>query len=192
MSKSEEIMDLAECLARTGGYGGFSFRELAARANVKSASIHYHFPTKEDLAVAIARRYAARVYAHLGKADDPGVDPAVKMELFIDIFRQAISDDGRVCLFLVFGSELLMLPPAVQHEVRSFFDTSITWLTTLLRRYPEYDAASGRDAEATARMIIAALDGAMVAVRVARDMKLFDTIVAQLRTSGVIPTAATP
>ena len=51
-------MDAAERRMQLGGFGGFSFREIAADVGIKSSSVHYHFPTKEDLAAAVIRRWA--------------------------------------------------------------------------------------------------------------------------------------
>jgi TetR/AcrR family transcriptional repressor of nem operon len=48
------IMDAAERRMQLGGFGGFSFREIAADVGIKSSSVHYHFPTKEDLAAAVS------------------------------------------------------------------------------------------------------------------------------------------
>ncbi|HTV36640.1 MAG TPA: TetR family transcriptional regulator [Xanthobacteraceae bacterium] len=39
-------MDLAEGHMRNAGYGGFSFRHLAAEIGIESASVHHHFPPK--------------------------------------------------------------------------------------------------------------------------------------------------
>jgi TetR/AcrR family transcriptional regulator, transcriptional repressor for nem operon len=52
------IMDAAERRMQRGGFGGFSFREIAADVGIKSSSVHYHFPTKEDLSAAVIRRWA--------------------------------------------------------------------------------------------------------------------------------------
>src|ERR1700733_10309808 len=57
---AERLMDLAESHMRNAGYGGFSFRDLAAEIGIKSASVHHHFPTKATMAAAVARRYADR------------------------------------------------------------------------------------------------------------------------------------
>src|ERR1700720_895295 len=43
------ILDAAERRMQIGGFGGFSFREIAADVGIKSSSVHYHFPTKENL-----------------------------------------------------------------------------------------------------------------------------------------------
>src|SRR5260370_11493831 len=52
------IMDAAERRMQQGGFGGFSFREIAADVGIKSSSVHYYLPTKEDLAAAVNRRWA--------------------------------------------------------------------------------------------------------------------------------------
>src|SRR6266404_5647499 len=60
-------MDLAEADIRKAGYAGFSFRDLAAEIGIKSASVHYHFPTKATMAAAVARRYGDRFLAAVAR-----------------------------------------------------------------------------------------------------------------------------
>ena len=69
-TRATEILDAAEGFARQTGYNGFSFRDIAAEIGIKSASVHYHFPTKGDLGAALARRYAERFFERLGLASD--------------------------------------------------------------------------------------------------------------------------
>ena len=69
--KAEEILDAAETMARTGGYHGFSFREIAKQVGIKAASVHYHFPGKDDLGAAVTRRYTDRFLAALGARMSP-------------------------------------------------------------------------------------------------------------------------
>ena len=60
---AERLMELAEGNIRNAGYGGFSFRDLAAEIGIKSASVHHHFATKATMAAAVARRYGDRFLA---------------------------------------------------------------------------------------------------------------------------------
>jgi TetR/AcrR family transcriptional repressor of nem operon len=76
---AERLMDLAESHMRNAGYGGFSFRDLAAEIGIKSASVHHHFPTKATMAAAVARRYAG------------GLAPEVANEI-LSFFRRCIED----------------------------------------------------------------------------------------------------
>ena len=45
----ETIMEAGRKTVQAHGYNGLGFRELAKEVGIKSASIHYHFPTKGDL-----------------------------------------------------------------------------------------------------------------------------------------------
>ncbi len=40
----------------TVGFNGFSFRDLASELGIAGPSVHYHFPTKADLGVAVIAR----------------------------------------------------------------------------------------------------------------------------------------
>ena len=58
------LLDSAERAARTRGFDGFSFADLAEDVGIRKASIHHHFPTKAALSVALMQRY----YTDLEKA----------------------------------------------------------------------------------------------------------------------------
>jgi TetR/AcrR family transcriptional repressor of nem operon len=64
---AERLMDLVEAHIRNAGYGGFSFRDLAAEIGIKSASVHHHFPTKASMAAAVARWYGDRFFAAVAR-----------------------------------------------------------------------------------------------------------------------------
>src|ERR1700742_3561290 len=69
------LMNAAETHMRVGGYGGFSFRDLAAAVGIKSFSVHYHFPTKEDLGAAVVRRWTGRLSAKVDREMEKDPDP---------------------------------------------------------------------------------------------------------------------
>ena len=52
----QTIMNAARATVQARGYNALSFRELAKEVGIKSASIHYYFPTKGDLGAALASR----------------------------------------------------------------------------------------------------------------------------------------
>ncbi|MCB9111119.1 MAG: TetR/AcrR family transcriptional regulator [Anaerolineales bacterium] len=54
------ILNLAESLLQDKGFNGFSYANIASELGVKNAAIHYHFPSKEDLGVAVIKRYRER------------------------------------------------------------------------------------------------------------------------------------
>lgn len=156
------LLDAAEARIRAGGYNGFSFRDLAADLGIKSASVHYHFPSKASLAVAVARRYGERVLA--ATSVPAGADP---LPAWRDAFRAALRADGRMCLCGVLGAEAGVLPPEVAGEARSFFNRAVDQIEAAL------DGRSGNPREQATR-VLATLEGAMLLARALDDPSAFD------------------
>jgi TetR/AcrR family transcriptional regulator, transcriptional repressor for nem operon len=115
----EAILSAAERHIQLGGFGGFSFREIAADVGVKSSSVHYYFRTKDDLAAAVIRRWAEYtsnfVDAELEKDPDP-------VRAWASAFRVSTVSETRMCPCTVLGAASQDLPQQVAKEVKSFFE----------------------------------------------------------------------
>ena len=174
-NKAEEILEVAERMARTGGYNGFSFREIAKEVGIKAASVHYHFPGKEELGAALARRYTDRFLAGLGNPDDAAAAPEDLLHRFIDAYRRSLVDDGLMCLCGMFGAEIANLPRPVAGETKRFFEDNIAWLTAVMER-----RGTGVKVREDAMKMIAILEGALILARSLDDPSVFDTATAGL------------
>ncbi|MCG8274695.1 TetR/AcrR family transcriptional regulator [Aquamicrobium sp. NLF2-7] len=153
------IMDAAEERIRQAGYSGFSFREVAADIGVKSSSVHYHFPTKEKLAAAVARRYTDRFVEAVDRQLDAG-DGIVKA--WREVFRDALYRDGRMCLCGALGATSHDLATEVRDEVKRFF---LLGIERLMQGGLTKDAAV---------QVLATLEGAMLAANVLEDRTMFE------------------
>ena len=183
--KASEILDSAERQARRRGYNGFSFRDLAAEVGIKSASVHYHFPTKADLGAAVAQRYTERFMAALGEPNAPEVAPRALLERYVEAFRRALVRDRQMCLCGLLGAEVESLPPEVAAEVRDFFERNVAWLAAVLSRR-DGGALGNEAAEARALTILALLEGALVVARTLKRDVVFDQI------AGTVTSFAAP
>jgi TetR/AcrR family transcriptional regulator, transcriptional repressor for nem operon len=162
----EAILDAAESRARRGGYNGFSFRDLAEDVGIKSASIHYHFPTKEQLAEVLTHRYVDRMAAYLG--DPTNFKPRAAVKHLADAFIRANETDDQMCLCGMFAAESGGLPRPVLPEVAAFFDLIVKWLDVALR--PAASAPKSLE-------IIAALEGGMLMSRAMQDPAMLRAVV---------------
>src|ERR1700734_1833193 len=108
------IMDAAERRMQQGGFGGFSFREIAADVGVKSSSVHYHFPTKENLAAAVIRRWAGETSAFIDQELEREPDP---VRVWTKAFRSTAVSEGHICPCTVLGAASQDLPAEVAGEV---------------------------------------------------------------------------
>ena len=61
------LLDLGEAAMMQRGFDGFSYADIARDAGIRKASIHYHFPTKQDLGLAVLHRYSQRLLERLAE-----------------------------------------------------------------------------------------------------------------------------
>jgi TetR/AcrR family transcriptional repressor of nem operon len=128
MTKKQELLKAAEDKVRSGGYSNFSFRELAKEVGIKSASVHYHFPTKADMGAELARQYTDNFLGLLGnplELKKTGKDP---IQVYVGQFRHALLEDNRMCLCGLLGAETDCLPEKVKDETKRFFKLNLDWL----------------------------------------------------------------
>ena len=112
------ILDAAEKRIQAGGFGGFSFREIAEDVGIKSSSVHYHFPTKEDLAAEVIRRWADRTSDNIDKAFEKDPNPK---RVWTKAFRGTAVSKAHMCPCTVLGASSQDLPKPVAAEVKRFF-----------------------------------------------------------------------
>ncbi|MBB4440164.1 TetR/AcrR family transcriptional repressor of nem operon [Rhizobium leguminosarum] len=181
----EMVMSAAKATVQAHGYNALSFRELAKEVGIKSASVHYHFPTKGDLAAALARRYTEEGSAFLAELLATSEEATWCMDRYAEIFRAALANDNRMCLCGIMSAELDDLPMEVRTEVAKFAAMNVGWLTkVLLRARP---LASDQDLQEHAMAIFAAIEGAQLVARGCRDIGVYDRSIRAYRTTGLIP-----
>lgn len=168
---AERIMDVAEVGMRTGGYNSVSYRDIAAEIGIKSASVHYHFPQKQDLGVAVVRRYKERFVLNLSDPKAPGVSWQDKQDLLVRQFRAALVDDEMICLCGLLGAEAPGLPAVIVAEVSQFFQFLIDWLTEVKSQSDNPEQAAPK-----ATMMISALEGALILASGTGDRSKFEAV----------------
>ena len=169
----ENIKDVAESCIRSKGYNSFSFREIATAVGIKSASVHYHFPTKGDLGAAVVKRYTERFLSALGDPDDLSIKPEQLLQRYIEAFRNALIKDQKLCLCGMLGAETASLPEGVVRETQRFFKENIKWLTVVFsRNNDDIDKAKNN-----AVYLLSSLEAAMMISNTLGDVAALDNAI---------------
>jgi TetR/AcrR family transcriptional repressor of nem operon len=160
-----QILLEAEALIRGRGYAGVSYADLAAVVGIRKASIHHHFPTKADLALALLAAYDARYDEALAVIMADSEDGLVRVRAYADLYAGGV-EKGLGCLCAAFAAELETLPEALRGALSAFFAKHIAWIEAVLTD----GRATGSirtsvDPRAYARMIVAALEGGLMMER---------------------------
>ncbi|MEW7007427.1 MULTISPECIES: TetR/AcrR family transcriptional regulator [unclassified Lentilitoribacter] len=176
MNKRDEILDVTEALIRERGYNAVSAREVAKATNIKSSSVHYHFPNKSDMVSAVVDRYTKNFLDALGAPEqfsDAGRADVVSH--YVTAFRAALTDKNRVCLCAILGAETGGLPVEVVDGTRDFFARNIKWLSDAIEStYDQVESDHKQSTLSQATHILACLEGAMIVSRTMGDIDYFD------------------
>ncbi len=163
------ILDVAERLVQTRGFNAFSYADVAAELGLTKPALHYHFAGKAELGEALLTRYTVRFDEALALIDTCGGAAAHKLRLYADLYAQVLAHD-RMCLCGMLAADYHTLPEPMRNAVITFFDRNETWLAGVIDEGQEdgtlRDEGSSRE---VARMIIGALEGAMLVARTYRD-----------------------
>lgn len=172
-----QVIEVAQASIQKLGYNGFSYRDIATKVGIRSASIHYHFPTKENLGAAAAARYTERFMERLAIAAESETDIPKLLSFYVSLFRETLERDGRMCLCGMLGAEISSLPDLVVLEVRKFFAQNLAWLSSVFSGHPMV-AKDGnpKQAEIEAASFMASLEGALILAKGLGEPDIFDKI----------------
>jgi len=177
---AERILDIAERLAQTRGFNGFSYADIAEELAVTKASLHYHFPSKAELGKRLIERYEQTFLQALGEIDRTGADARERLRCYAKIYADVLRAN-RMCLCGMLAAEYATLPKPMKEEMRHFFDENERWLAAVL----EQGRASGsfRFTGSTldvARSIVGSFEGAMMLARSYGDVSRFQVVADRL------------
>jgi TetR/AcrR family transcriptional regulator, transcriptional repressor for nem operon len=169
----DRILAAAEKRVRAVGFADTSFRDIATDVGVKSASIHYHFPTKADLGVALVAAYTER-FAETLASIDPS-DLATAFDIYAALYDKALVLDEAICLCAIMGAEAIGLPRDINEKTAAFFRINIEWLSGLL-------AAHEQERPATlAQLVVTSLEGAMIVSSASHDRSILASVTGEVR-----------
>lgn len=129
MTTREMIIHAGDELIRGRGYHAFSFADISKELGIRNASIHYHFPTKTDLGIAV-------VHQHIEKLDKAiasvaGKNPLVQLKAFLSVYNHTRAGN-RICIVGSMASALTTVDEALAKELKVMVGKVIEWLTGIL------------------------------------------------------------
>jgi TetR/AcrR family transcriptional regulator, transcriptional repressor for nem operon len=178
--RAGRILDVAEELAQKRGFNGFSYADIAERLGVTKASLHYHYRSKTDLGRALIERYRSTFSRALEDIDRDTRSAPIKLKRYAALYDSVMRND-RLCLCGMLAAEFATLPGPMRSALTKFFDVNERWLARVLKDGRSGGALAFRDTPADrARVLLGALEGAMLVARSYGDEKRFRTAADQL------------
>lgn len=169
----QRVLDVAERLVQERGFNAFSYADIAAELGVTKASLHYHFASKAELGEALIIRYTERFANALGAIDARSDGAPGKLDAYLGLYLDVLRG-RRMCLCGMLAAEYQTLPKRMRAAVVDFFEFNEAWLErTLEDGHRQSTLRLGGSAKDAARMIVSALQGAMLIARPEADLDGF-------------------
>ncbi len=127
-----EILARAEALVRRRGFKGFSYRDIAEPMGIKNAAVHYHFPSKAELGVAVIERYRDKLRRGSAEFLEHGGDALAQLEGYLRWLRREYVERECGCPVGAMGAEYEALPEEVRAATRTLIRELLVWLTRVM------------------------------------------------------------
>lgn len=164
-STRDQLLSYAQKLIRVRGCNGFSYRDLAEHVGVKTSSIHYYFPCKDDLLLEAIESYSTGALASI-RAIDTQLPPKARLTRYLQILESHSCAGDELCLGGMLAAEVMSLPERVRLAVQGFFRAHEQWLAEELRKgQADGSLAVPGDPDTAARTMFATIQGLLMSAR---------------------------
>ncbi len=165
----DQLVLEAQRLILQRGSKGFSYRDLADIVGVKTSSIHYYFPSKDDLVMEAISSYAI-VSAQERARIDPTLPADQRLKAYIDSVRCESPQKSLLCLGGALAADFGCVPCSVQQVIARFFADNERWLADVLKDGQEQGTLNvPGDPVVMGRILFAAIQGASMTNRLFGD-----------------------
>ena len=136
----EAIIEAAAGVFRRQGYHGAKMADIAAAVNLTAGSLYHHFPSKQDLLIAVLDEGLGRITRQVRAivADSPE-DPATTLRRIVHAHIHSMIDNANIAAAVIFEGRALLDVP----QVRDRFVAQRDDLETLYRQVVEQGIAAG-------------------------------------------------
>lgn len=178
-----KILDTAQALIQTVGLNAMSYADISEAVGIRKASIHYYFPTKENLLVALLERYRLEFLRLVDNILASTDSAEVKLRRYCELFETTLSsgEQDKACLCGMLGAEVKTLNSPLSEQIAQFYQDNELRLTQLLNE----GLATGvfkfsGTTEAMAQLIFSLLEGELLIARAYQGVPHFQGVVEQL------------
>lgn len=184
--RKAEILETAADLIQSRSFSAFSYQDLSDVLGIRKASIHHHFRTKDDLALALAEHYRETYKARLEEITSLYDQPWDRLEAYLAIASDVMLSGERICPAGSLQSAHNVLSEGVRGAMNRMTQYVRGWLGGVLTRgradgVMDYAGTP----EAQAALIMAALQGSLQNAR-SEGPQLYRAVVGQIR-AGMKP-----
>jgi len=166
MNTKQQIVELSAGLLREHGFSGFSYLDLSRALGITKASIHHHYPKKDDLGLALCGWTHDWLIQGLDHFDAKGHSSWNKLERYLQAGLKHTLTDHKMCPISALYSDLNKLSDPMKVALKALDDIELDWVTKVMcEGAQEGEFIKQNDARAMAALFIFSCKGALYYAR---------------------------
>ncbi|MCG6169454.1 TetR/AcrR family transcriptional regulator [Leptospira sp. FAT2] len=176
----EKIVTLARHYFQSVGFQSFSFQNIADDLGIRKASIHYHYPSKEELGLEVLEVYYKNFEEYTQTLKER--PPRVRLFGLFKLYEGYTGENGKICPFGVVGTEYHVLSPAIREKTLVLHNQHRDFLIqTLHDGMKEGSFILPLNVKETADLFMSAIQGSMQISRIRKDKEYFPKMIKNLK-----------
>ncbi len=177
-----QILDVAQDLIQRLGVNGMSYKDISEVVGIRKASVHTHFPKKDDLLAALLDRYNDRFLRVVDGILASDESAEVKLRHYCNLYEATLSsgNQDKTCLYGMVGAELASLNHPLVDRVRAFYQDNEVRLAQILEA--GHQAGEFRfqgDPQRLAALLFSLLEGGLLVARANGGAIKFHSVIEQ-------------
>ncbi|HZF06129.1 MAG TPA: TetR family transcriptional regulator C-terminal domain-containing protein [Patescibacteria group bacterium] len=182
----DAILAAALRLMHVHGYHATSLDDVLRESGVGKGNFYYHFRSKEELGYAILDQIVAAFVERTLQPcfADPTGAPLAQIRCFLDRLEQAQRDRKCMggCAMGNLASELSDVHEGFRKRLASVFTTwHAQFAEALAKAKRRGEVVAACEPDATARFVVASLEGAILLTKVTKDIGVMEQCVGELK-----------
>jgi TetR/AcrR family transcriptional repressor of nem operon len=168
-----KILDVAEDLVQRVGLNAMSYKDISEAVGIRKASIHHHFPKKENLVDGLLERCAVNYgNNYLRIVDGKGQAPE-KLRKLAAVFENGLSNN-KLCLVGSISTNRNTLQDSSCHILQSTIENTVSIFAAVFQQGRQEESLTFTGTEnATAFAFLSLLVGAQTIARSHGGVQLF-------------------
>jgi AcrR family transcriptional regulator len=141
LNRRQDILDAAAKFFKEKGYAGTTMRDIAEHADVKTASLYYHFPSKAELLLAVYEASANLLTSVVDDAIKDERDPWTRLQIACATHLQSILE-GSDYVQVVSSDLPTGLEPELRARLTEQRDTYENLFRAMIAKLPLHPGAN--------------------------------------------------
>lgn len=177
-NRKKQIVNIAIDFIEKYGFDSFSYKDLSEAVGITKATLHHHFPKKEDLGLAACEKLRVKAKAVKSKLDQLGTAEEKIKYIFDNLLNCA--NTGDICPISSLQAEYNVIPDSMKDMVSVLSEMEIDYLSEILKAGLEEGTFKFKGSpRSMALMILTSYKGAIQYSRVTGDNTM-STVVEQI------------